>query len=80
MTQPTPAQLAEIDQWNKHVGDRLDELVAATRLVVAEHGAEPAAAISARIAEMSISNKAKLAALLGVAMVRLAQSTQEPPS
>lgn len=75
---PPPAVLAEIDQWHKHVSEHLDNLVAATRVVIAENGAEAAAAIGGRVADMSIQTKPKIAALLGVALVRLAQSTQEP--
>lgn len=74
-TPPPPGVLADIDQWAKHVGDHLDALVTATRLVIEEYGPEPAAAISARVADLNISSKAKVAALLGVALVRLAQQS-----
>lgn len=73
----TPKQIATLDQQVAHVESVLDEILPAIAGMVRVSGPEVAAAQAAALLNRVIADRRKVESLIGVALVRLAQSTQE---
>lgn len=74
---PTPAELADIDQKCSQLGDVLDGIVPIIGQAIGDVGPERAAVHAATSLARHVTDPAAMASLLGVALVRIAQSTQE---